>query len=878
MRDDSFASTVSEVAVRTGLPQRAATRWIEVDDRWISVGYRPERLPEQGWKLHVAASVHTAADVLRATLPTLLEDEVHFKVAATLRHLAALNEGVGGLSQVGKFVTVYPADDEQALRLATRLAASTAGLRGPVVPTDRALRPGSVVHYRFGGFGDLQLRTALGDVVPALRTPEGTLVPDERRSGRYAPTWQPDPFLAAGVATALPELPRLLRDRYLLITRLHWSPRSQVYLCLDTSARQSCILKRVTDDGHAGAVRLQREAEVLAELADDPRFPSVRDLFECAGDWFLAMDDLAGQPLEAVEAAARQRNAQFDDETVARWGGELAEILHTLHLRGWAYGDVKPSNVVLRPSGTLGLVDLELACPLDGATGPEVATGGTRGYLSPRRLAGGRPTVADDVYGLGALLYLLVTGAEPSCAPDPGDLLTRPVALLNPDVGTSLVDVVERCLAADPADRFASAESCAAALRTTRERHMPRRADRSPRAALDAAGALDLARRIGDVVCGQLTPASRTIFAGGRRAEPWPSDVNLGTAGAALVLSQLVTVFGDPTHRDTLVQTAQSLALDPRPSETFLPGLYVGEAGRAAALLRAGWVLGDDALLDRALDLGDRVAALPYRSPDVFNGSAGRLRYHLWAWRLAGRFEDLGHAVAAARHLLHSARRSADRCSWVFPSGYDSLSGKQLIGYAHGAAGIADALLDLYDVTHDPVLVEVADEVGTLLAETACPALTDGSGLNWPEHLDGDPTMAFWCHGAAGIVRFLLHRYEIGGNDRMLDLACRAGRVVSLGTRWAGPLQCHGLAGNIEALLDLRQATGEEAYLTQAREIAALLPAFALSEAGHLVFVTDHDRTDLGFTHGASGVASCLLRLADPRRRHLLGVAGFTTP
>src|SRR2546421_227703 len=100
--------------------------------------------PEQGWKLHVSATSLSAQDVLQSVLPPLLDERVTFKVAQSPDVLELLNRGSVGLSQVGKFITVYPSDDVQAVRLAVRLDQATRGLRGPAVPSDRRLRPGSV--------------------------------------------------------------------------------------------------------------------------------------------------------------------------------------------------------------------------------------------------------------------------------------------------------------------------------------------------------------------------------------------------------------------------------------------------------------------------------------------------------------------------------------------------------------------------------------------------------------------------------------------------------------------------------------------------------------------------------------------------------------
>src|SRR5215210_7948523 len=96
----------------------------------IDVNVRKDRAetPEQGWKLHVSADPTSAEAVLRSALPVLLAEDASFKVVSSVLQLGLLNNGGGGLNQVGKFITVYPKDDEQAVRLAVALDEATRGL------------------------------------------------------------------------------------------------------------------------------------------------------------------------------------------------------------------------------------------------------------------------------------------------------------------------------------------------------------------------------------------------------------------------------------------------------------------------------------------------------------------------------------------------------------------------------------------------------------------------------------------------------------------------------------------------------------------------------------------------------------------------------
>jgi lantibiotic modifying enzyme len=213
----------------------------------------------------------------------------------------------------------------------------------------------------------------------------------------------------------------------------------------------------------------------------------------------------------------------------------------------------------------------------------------------------------------------------------------------------------------------------------------------------------------------------------------------------------------------------------------------------------------------------------------------------------------------------------------VIPPGYEGLSGRAYLGYSHGAAGIACALLDLYEATGDERYRASALGAGRWVASQAQPTPADPDGLDWPSTADGGMFGPYWCHGAAGIGRFFLHAADLGIMPEAADLAARAARAAASGARRANPTQCHGLAGNIEFLLDMYQANGDRAYRAEAWSLAQLLLAFAHDQAGRLVFSSE---SPVVFTPdymvGYAGVAVCLLRLAEPHvRPHQLSRRGF---
>ncbi|MER7195573.1 lanthionine synthetase LanC family protein [Streptomyces flaveolus] len=857
---------------------------------WVSAFPPGPGLPRQGWKLHVSSYVSTAAETLRRTLPALVTHKAAFKVLGSLRWLERLNLGAAGISQVGKFITVYPRSEDSALEVAAALSAATRGMRGPRIPSDRPYGDSRVVCYRYGGFDGTRMQTLLGDIVLAVQDPHGRLVPDLRGATPSVPQWADDPFHRNGL-TASPALARTVAGRYRPAMTLAHSPGTVVQLALDLATPRGCILKRAVkrpagrdNEAGDGIAALRRELAVLLKLSGQQVTPEVLDVVEDDDELTLVTEDLGGKTLDQYVRELTGSGHTCSTTRVAELGAATADALTTLHNTGYIHGDLKSANIMLPANGPVRLIDLELAHPTGARNRP--ANAGTRGYLSPACRAGEAVSPADDIYALGAVLYLLITGAEPSRAPDPHNLLARPPEQLRPTVDAPLTTIVSRCLDPDPQRRFTSTHQVRQALLTVSENPPPQ--PPAPPAAADpeqtraASHLLELARRTGDYICAHAESSTQKVT---WRSEYYVGkglvsrDINTGMAGTILALAELAQELRDPQHINVLHAAARTLDTMPAIPGDRPRGLYVGEMGIAAALLRAGQVLSDDELIQCATNRARaQPAAALDDSPDLFHGLAGRLRADLMLWDETSDGHNLDQAVHCGDTLLQQRQGAHGTAHWRIPPGYGDLSGKTLLGYAHGAAGIADALLDLYETTGTPAYQGAAREAAGWITGQATPYLEDRSGISWPTAEGGPAYPPFWCHGATGIGRMLLHARRLGlelepDPTATLRRVCRS---VALGARWSGPTLCHGLAGNAEFLWDAGLALNDEDLLAQARELINILPAFAVNSPDGQAWISDppHQITP-DYLVGYAGIPTVLLRMARPRRRHQLSPEGF---
>ena len=285
-------------------------RWRTANDGrfWCVVQPVDGEGPAQGWKLHVSATPASAAPVLERCLPVLLAGDSPFKFALTTEHVAHLNARHTARGHSGKFLTVYPRSDNEAVRLAAALHGATAGLPGPRILSDRPYAPDSLVYYRFGAFVEQRRITNDGLHAWVILDPDGNPVED-RRVGQYLPpAWAPCPFPEPG-APAAPQRAGggtshgkgvLLDERFLVREAVRHMNKGGVYRAVDTRTGAPAIIKEarphVAVDGTGRDVRdlLWAEARALEALEPSGVSPRPLGLFEQGGHVFLAMELVPG--------------------------------------------------------------------------------------------------------------------------------------------------------------------------------------------------------------------------------------------------------------------------------------------------------------------------------------------------------------------------------------------------------------------------------------------------------------------------------------------------------------------------------------------------------------------------------------------------------
>jgi eukaryotic-like serine/threonine-protein kinase len=254
-------------------------------------------------------------------------------------------------------------------------------------------------------------------------------------------------------------LPRLLAERYELAEQLAVGGMTSVWRGHDRVLGRDVVVKVLHRELAADErfrTRFHEEAVNAARLTH-PGIVALYDTGEQDGVAYIVMELVEGLTLKEVLA----RHGALPGPQAARLATEVTLALDYAHQAGVVHRNLKPGNIILADDGTVKVADFSIArAATDDDPGRTGEILGSDGYLAPEAADGQHVDGRTDVYGLGACLYEMLTGRPPS----PDSAATIPPRALVAGVPRDLDAVVRRAMAPDPAARFPTAGSMAAAL------------------------------------------------------------------------------------------------------------------------------------------------------------------------------------------------------------------------------------------------------------------------------------------------------------------------------------------------------------------------------------------------------------------------------
>ncbi len=250
----------------------------------------------------------------------------------------------------------------------------------------------------------------------------------------------------------------VLDGRYKIIELIKAGGMGAVYKAVDNRLDEPCAVKEMfsnyttQEDQDYAEKRFYQEAKTLAKLRHI-NLPRVIDHFQHQGKFYLVMDFIEGEDLEAI--VKREGKGGLSEKRVVEYSIQILDVLAYLHNQPSpiVYRDLKPPNIMIqRSDGKIMLIDFGIARTVQPGSVTKKTSVGTEGYIAPEQYVG-KPEPRSDIYSLGATMHHLLTGMEPMIP-----FHFTPANKINPLISERLNDFVMKALQMKPEDRFSTAE------------------------------------------------------------------------------------------------------------------------------------------------------------------------------------------------------------------------------------------------------------------------------------------------------------------------------------------------------------------------------------------------------------------------------------
>lgn len=814
-RDDDVDYEIAEAPVPEGWERD------ELDD-WLVYTPVDGRFPTQGWKIHASASLDDAEKILQVVWDYCIPRDIAFKFVRSAQLLLLANGKYAHRGSSGKFVTIYPVNEPQLERIVVELGEALAGFEGPYILSDLRWGDGPL-YLRYGAFAERYCLSESGELTPAIEDPSGELVPDRRGTTFAPPSWVTIPdfmqsALAARSSVAVSDLP------YRIDRPLHFSNGGGVYAAVDLRTEEPVVLKEARPhaglavDGSDAVRRLENERDMLRRLSGLGVAPEVRDDFVLESHHFLALEFIEGTPLagtlvEWYPLALLGDEADFEGYTT--WAvalmDQLRKAVGKVHERGIVIGDLHPQNILVRPSGELVLIDMEIASDVAAGLRPSL---GDPGFSAPSDRVG----FDIDNFALACLqisMFLPLTEligldegkAEQFAAqiaksfPVPPGYLDRAVTVIN---GTATQATTQPSQPALPATFDA-----------------------------DAAAWPDLRDSMVRAIMASATPERDDRLFPGDVAQFESGGLNLAHGAAGVLYALHETGAGrHPEFEDWLVRRATN----PLPGTRF--GFYDGLHGVAYALDGLG--RRSDALDVLGICVEELEGKWQDLGPDLFSGLAG-IGLNLAHFAATTSDSSLWSLAAEVAEVLADDLGDEDDVPVV--SG-----GKQpYAGLTRGSSGPALLFLRLHEHFGDDQLLDLA--ATALRQDLRRCVLRDDGAL---EVNEGYRTMPYLHDGSVGIGMVIDEYLARRGDDQLAE-SSDAIRIAALSPFYIEPGLFYGRAGMIHYLSRRGESRGQgDDIVTQHIERLAW---HAVRYEGGIAFPGDQLlRLSMDFATGTAGV------------------------
>ncbi|WP_369900789.1 class III lanthionine synthetase LanKC [Bacillus manliponensis] len=352
----------------TGLPESCSI-FTDESSPWKFYNFKDQKIKDQGWKIHVSATLENAQEILGDISKILIERKIAFKHLIDEPTVHSVNSKNGNRISSGKFITIYPPTDEVFVELLNVLYEKVKDKEnGPYILSDKCWK-NSNVYYRYGGFRSIY--NEKGE--PCIKDESGNLIPDRRTPYYQAPKFveEFDQFLDSQNIVDEDQDDKDKLNKYEFQKVFRHTNGGGIYLAERKEDKQKVVIKEARpkvglDGQNKDAVdRLQVEYDTLTKLSDVEGVVNIIDYFKSWKHVFLVEEYVEGFDLKTWVSLKypfhRKNNQEAYIADLKKIIVSLVNIVEAMHKKDVGMGDLQPSNVIIDPDVNVKLIDFESA-------------------------------------------------------------------------------------------------------------------------------------------------------------------------------------------------------------------------------------------------------------------------------------------------------------------------------------------------------------------------------------------------------------------------------------------------------------------------------------------------------------------------------------
>ncbi|MES5397972.1 class III lanthionine synthetase LanKC [Bacillus amyloliquefaciens] len=333
-------------------------------------------LKEQGWKIHVSATMNNAQDILEVVSQIIFKHQIPFKHIKDKQSLFNMNSKHGNRTSSGKFIAIYPSSNNMFFRLLNELYEELKHYEnGPYILNDKSWKD-SNIYYRYGAFKNIY--NERGEL--CIKDENGNLIPDNRQPYYKIPEFVSDFDQYLDSKNNLLDTQDVSNfNDYEFQGVLRFNNGGGIYTGIRKSDGKKVVIKegrpKVGLDGQFNDAidRVNIEYEALNKLTDVEGVVNVLDYFKAWKHVFLVEEFVEGVTLQTWCAINYPFNVENDKNEyiskVKKIINSLVKTIKQVHSKDVGMGDLQPQNIMITPESNVKIIDFEAASALSEENG-----------------------------------------------------------------------------------------------------------------------------------------------------------------------------------------------------------------------------------------------------------------------------------------------------------------------------------------------------------------------------------------------------------------------------------------------------------------------------------------------------------------------------